>query len=174
MTVREYQVIGRKLPTEDNPQPALWRMRIFARNKLVAQSRYWYFLKQLRKVKKTTGEIVAINEISEKRPMVPKVYGIWLRYDSRSGTVNMYKEFPDTTRTGAVQQLYADMAARHRTRFRGIQILKVVALKKKDDVKRGHVRSLLNPKLKFPLPHRHKAKLRGKQVFAAHRPKTFY
>ena len=51
-----------------------------------------------------------------------KNYGIWLRYDSRSGTHNMYKEYRDVSRTLAVQSLYQDMAARHRARFRSIHV----------------------------------------------------
>jgi hypothetical protein len=31
--------------------------------KVVAKSRYWYFLKKVNKVKKGTGEIVGINEV---------------------------------------------------------------------------------------------------------------
>jgi hypothetical protein len=38
-------------------------MRIFAPNVVVAKSRFWYFLKKLRKVKKAAGEIVAVNEV---------------------------------------------------------------------------------------------------------------
>jgi len=38
-------------------------MRIFAPNTQVAKSRFWYFLKQARKVKKASGEIVAVNEV---------------------------------------------------------------------------------------------------------------
>ena len=47
--------------------------------------------RQLKKVKKANGEIVGVNVIAEKRPLRPKNFGIWLRYDSRSGTHNMYK-----------------------------------------------------------------------------------
>jgi large subunit ribosomal protein L18Ae len=61
--LREYQVIGRHLPTESNPTPKLYRMRIFAPNDVVAKSRFWYFLSQLKKVKKGNGEIVSINEV---------------------------------------------------------------------------------------------------------------
>lgn len=89
----EYQVLGRKLPTEAEPAPKvrpvflavlcvpgnvstdrlpllscplvcflqLFRMRIFAPNEVVAKSRFWYFLRQLHKVKKASGEIVAVN-----------------------------------------------------------------------------------------------------------------
>merc|ERR1712032_1520186 len=93
MAFLEYQVIGRLRPTEDTPNPKLYRMRIFAPNDVVAKSRFWYFLKKLRKVKKAAGEIVAVNEIHEKRPEQIKNFGIWIRYDSRSGTHNMYKEY---------------------------------------------------------------------------------
>lgn len=38
-------------------------MRIFAPNQVVAKSRYWYFLRGLKKVKKATGEIVSVNAV---------------------------------------------------------------------------------------------------------------
>jgi large subunit ribosomal protein L18Ae len=54
-------VVGRKLPSEQEAAPKLFRMRIFAPNTVVAKSRFWYFLKKLRKVKKAAGEIVSVN-----------------------------------------------------------------------------------------------------------------
>lgn len=59
----EYQIIGRKLPSEKEEQPKLYRMRIFAPNEVVAKSRFWYFLRKLRKVKKAAGELVAVNVV---------------------------------------------------------------------------------------------------------------
>jgi large subunit ribosomal protein L18Ae len=56
---------------------------------------------------------------------VIKNFGIWLRYDSRSGTHNMYKEYRDLTVTDAVARMYQDMAARHRCRGQSVQIIKV-------------------------------------------------
>jgi len=50
-----------------------------------------YYLSYYKKVKKSTGEILQCQEISEKTPGVVKNFGIWLRYDSRSGTHNMYR-----------------------------------------------------------------------------------
>ena len=81
-------------------------MRIFAPDMIVAKSRFWYFLRQLRKFKKTTGEIVSVEEIKERKPMQIKNFGIWLRYDSRSGTHNMYREYRDLTVSGAITQCY--------------------------------------------------------------------
>lgn len=110
------------MPTETQPTPKLYRMRIFAKNPVVAKSRFWYFLMKLRKVKKSTGEIVSLNVISEKRPLKVKNFGVWIRYDSRSGTHNMYKEYREMSRTAAVEALYQDMAAQHRARFRSIHV----------------------------------------------------
>jgi hypothetical protein len=39
-TLKEYRVIGRKLPTESEPVTPLYRMRIFATDPIVAKSRY--------------------------------------------------------------------------------------------------------------------------------------
>jgi large subunit ribosomal protein L18Ae len=38
-------------------------MRLFAPNDVVAKSRFWYFLKKLRKVKKAAVEIVSVNQV---------------------------------------------------------------------------------------------------------------
>jgi hypothetical protein len=61
--LQEYQVVGRLLPTDANPTPKLYRMRVFAPNEVIAKSRFWYFLSQLRKVKKANGEIVTLNKV---------------------------------------------------------------------------------------------------------------
>jgi hypothetical protein len=45
MGLTEYQVVGRHLPTESDPNPKIYRMRIFASNEVVAKSRFWYFLR---------------------------------------------------------------------------------------------------------------------------------
>ncbi|KAG9302285.1 hypothetical protein G9A89_008776 [Geosiphon pyriformis] len=169
--LHEYQVVGRKLPSAKVPVPRLYRMRLFAPNEVVAKSRFWYFLKKLKKVKKAAGELVSINEIFEKRPLQIKNYGIWLRYDSRSGTHNMYKEYRELTRTDAVEACYQDMSSRHRARFSSIQIIRVGELKTAT-VRRPYIKQLLTPALKFPLPHR---VARGtKSTFLGKRPSTFY
>lgn len=120
--LKEYEVIGRKLPTEKEPSTPLYKMRIFAPDNIVAKSRFWYFLRQLNKFKKTTGEVVSIKQVYEKSPTKIKNFGIWLRYDSRSGTHNMYREYRDLTVGGAVTQCYRDMGARHRARAHAIQV----------------------------------------------------
>lgn len=90
-----------------------------------ARSKFWYFLRKLKKVKKANGQIIAVNEIFEVLPTVVKNYGIWIRYQSRTGYHNMYKEYRDVTLNGAVEQMYVEMAGRHRVRAPCLQIIKV-------------------------------------------------
>jgi len=47
-----------------------------------------------------------VSQIFEKRPTTVKNFGIWVRYQSRTGYHNMYKEYRDITLNGAVSQLY--------------------------------------------------------------------
>ncbi|KAL1435935.1 hypothetical protein MTO96_010703 [Rhipicephalus appendiculatus] len=108
--LKQYEIIGRHLPTEKNKYPALYKMMIFAPDKVVAKSRYWYFTRKLKKMKKTNSEIVSIRRIYDKTPQKVKNFGVWLRYNSRSGTHNMYREYRDMTVSAAVTQCYRDMA----------------------------------------------------------------
>lgn len=78
--MQEYSVIGRHLPTEREPVPKLYRMRIFAKNETVAKSRFWYFVRQLRKMKKATGEIVSVNVVS--MALLPEECGSFVIYRS--------------------------------------------------------------------------------------------
>uniref|UniRef100_A0A8C3S628 Large ribosomal subunit protein eL20 n=1 Tax=Chelydra serpentina TaxID=8475 RepID=A0A8C3S628_CHESE len=64
-------------------------------------------------------------QVFEKSSLQVKNFGIWLRYESRSGTHNMYREYRDLTTAGAVTQCYRDMGARHRACAHSIQIMKV-------------------------------------------------
>merc|ERR1712224_29878 len=168
---KEYRVIGRKLPTEAEPETPLYRMRIFAPDKVVAKSRFWYFLRQLRKFKKTTGEIVSVEQVVERKPMKVKNFGIWLRYYSRSGTHNMYREYRDMTVSAAITQCYRDMGARHRARAHAIQIIKVEPVAAKD-CRRPLIKQMHDSKIRFPLPS--KVSKQGGSMIQANRPNTYF
>ncbi|VDN18865.1 unnamed protein product [Gongylonema pulchrum] len=121
-TLREFIVVGRKVPSEKEPVTPIYKMQIFASNHVIAKSRFWYFTSMLRRLKKAHGEILQCKEIFEKKPGTVKNYGIWLRYDSRTNHHNMYREYRDTSVTGAVTQCYRDMGARHRAQAHRIQV----------------------------------------------------
>ncbi|KAL0275997.1 UNVERIFIED_CONTAM: hypothetical protein PYX00_003685 [Menopon gallinae] len=170
--LKEYEIIGRKLPSEkDNKATPLYKMRIFAPDYIVAKSRFWYFLRQLKKFKKSTGEIVSLRRIPEKTPTKIKNFGIWLRYDSRSGTHNMYREYRDMSVAGAVTLCYRDMGARHRARAHSIQIIKVEEVKAAN-CRRPHIKQFHDSRIKFPLPKRIHS-IKGRK-FSVRTPKTYF
>merc|ERR1711976_918670 len=109
-----------------------------------------------------------------KRPEQVKNYGIWLRYNSRTGTHNMYKEFRDVTLTAAVTKLYQDMAGRHRVRAHSIQIIRT-AVVSGEEVRRFGTKQFVNSKIRFPLTHRVNTPLQKnkRSLFLANRPSTF-
>ena len=63
MQLKEYEIIGRALPSEKNPSPPLYRMRIFGPDEVVAKSKYWYFVAKLKKIKKSHGEVVSCKQV---------------------------------------------------------------------------------------------------------------
>ncbi|KAK6047295.1 ribosomal L18ae protein [Cooperia oncophora] len=104
-TLKEYLVVGRKLPTEKEPVTPIWKMQIFASNHVIAKSRFWYFVSMLRRVKKANGEILSCKQIfPNKEAGSVKNYGVWLKYDSRTGHHNMYREYRDAATMGDIPE----------------------------------------------------------------------
>ena len=158
-------------------------MRLFAPNPVTAKSRYWYFMHRLEKMKSGTGEILAVNEVGvviiydnqiHETGTEVKNFGIWLRYNSRSGTHNMYKEYRDVTLLGAVKQCYQEMAGTHRARDRSIQIIKT-AVVEDSQLKRHQNVMYTHKNLKFALPHRQyrPESKKFRSTFLATKPCTF-
>jgi large subunit ribosomal protein L18Ae len=118
--------------------------------------------------------IIVIIQLREVDPFNVKNYGIWIRYDSTTGTHNMFKEYRDLTLCGAVDQLYEELAGRHRVRPRSMQIMRT-AIIGDDQVKRASLLQFMGDSVKFPLPHRIPRapckRLRPK--FLANRPSTY-
>ncbi|KAG9508695.1 60S ribosomal protein L18a, partial [Fragariocoptes setiger] len=167
--MRQFRIIGRKLPSDKDLNPPLFRMTVYAPDHVVAKSRFWYFMRKLNKVKKTAGQVVSVQEIYEKNPMKKvKNYGVWLRYDSRTGTHNMYREYRELSVAEAVSHAYRDMGARHSARASCIQIIRVKPIAA-GKCRRPHVKQFHNSKIKFPLPQSFDRKLKR---FTTKRPKA--
>eukprot|EP01067_Filipodium_phascolosomae_P000105 Filipodium_phascolosomae@DN1083_c0_g1_i1.p1 len=147
--MKEFSIVGRAAPTQKKPSPKTYRMRIFAKNHVIAKSRFWYFMRKIAKAKKLGGEILKVDEIEEKNPLVVKNYSIWLRYDSRKGTHNMTKEFRDVTSCGAVERMYAEMSGTHRALPSNIQIIKLSEVKNEELVKPKY-QQYIPDDVKFP------------------------
>lgn len=145
------------------------------------------------KLKKSTGEVLTVNEVREQNTRTIKNYGITIKYNSRSGTHNMYKEYRDVSVCGAVEQMYAELAGRHRARFSSIQIVDtrivpagVRASRRYNPeihgdnvpvaIARPSIKQFLDGGIKFPLAHRiQRAPTKDtRSTFVAKRPTTFF
>eukprot|EP00919_Chromeraceae_sp_WS-2016_P057837 GHVR01137061.1.p1 GENE.GHVR01137061.1~~GHVR01137061.1.p1 ORF type:complete len:150 (+),score=21.63 GHVR01137061.1:205-654(+) len=147
-------------------------MKVFARDHVQGKSKFWYFMRKLNKVKHNGGEVLTVSELFEKNPNTVKNYGMWIRYKSRSGTHNMYKEFRDLSQTGAVSQMYAEMAGRHRALSSNISIIKIAEIKD-SQCKRPHMIQVLR-RQKFPLVRRIPLVPKSfRSTFIANRPCTY-
>merc|ERR1712054_266180 len=127
-TVKQYWVVGRELPSDSNPEPTCYRIRVFAKNIVLARSHFWYEMKRQNKVRKCQGEIVSVSQIFEKKTQSVKNYGLLIRYQTRTDNINMYKEYRATTLCQAVSLLYSEMAGRHSARGETIHIIKSTVL----------------------------------------------
>jgi large subunit ribosomal protein L18Ae len=61
--IHQFLVVGRNHPSQENPNPKIFKMRIFANDQVRAKSKFWYFLKRMNKIKKAHGEILSVNEV---------------------------------------------------------------------------------------------------------------
>jgi large subunit ribosomal protein L18Ae len=147
--IKQYVIVGRKKPTTLDPEPKIFKTKLFASNVVVAKSRFFYFLGNLKRVKRSNGEILSIQEVFEKNPNTVKNFAVLIKYDSRTGTHSMYKEYRDVTVNGAIEQMYAEMAGRHRARKSSIQIVAVNTITAKQ-CKRPATIQYLKSNIRFP------------------------
>jgi large subunit ribosomal protein L18Ae len=113
-------------------------------------------------------------QIVEKRPSTVSNYGIWMRYDSRTGHHNMYREYRDVSVNGAVSKMYQDVASRHRSRFSNVQIVRTAMIR--NDMLRKSTNKDYLGNVKFPLNHRvmRPSSKAFKKTFVARRPRTCF
>jgi large subunit ribosomal protein L18Ae len=172
--VKQYEIVGRAAPTQKNPVPKIYKMKVFGKNSVLARSKFWYMMRKINKAKKSGAEILRQSELFDRKPTTVQNYAIWLRYDSRTDTHNMYKEYRDTTINGAVSQMLAEMSGRHRAQAASIQIMKTAVLKD-SEIRRTHVKVMMPATLSFPVvrPLPMAPKDVKSTVFSAKKPSTY-
>ena len=127
--VKEYKVYGSRVPKEKALFPQIFFHVVFARNEIVARSKFNNLLRTRYKIKSTESVILKIEEVAEDlKEMKVKNYGIQFVYRSRRALHNMYKEFRAVSRSKAVEMLFCDMAGRHRAKSSEIKIVSLKEL----------------------------------------------
>ncbi|KAK1425349.1 hypothetical protein QVD17_20700 [Tagetes erecta] len=59
----DIEVVGSGLPTETDEHPKIYCMKLWATNEVRAKRKFWYFFRKLKKVKKSNGQMLAINDV---------------------------------------------------------------------------------------------------------------
>lgn len=149
----------------------MYRIRVFAKNTVLARSQFWYEMKRQNKVRKCQGEIISLSEIFERKTSSIKNFGIVLKYRTRKDIVNMYKEYRATTLNGAVSLMFSEMAGRHSARAESIHIIKTVLLAD-TDVIRESTKQYIKASLRYPkfTANKRAPTPNHKSVFMASRP----
>ena len=65
---KQYEIVGRAAPTQKIPVPKIYKMKIFAKNLVLARSKFWYFMKRINKAKRTGGEVLRVTELFDTAP----------------------------------------------------------------------------------------------------------
>jgi large subunit ribosomal protein L18Ae len=153
MKLKQFIVAGRRLPSDTDKNPTIYRMRIFAPDELKAKSRFWFFVKRQNRLKRAHGEIVSVKEVHEKNTHYVKTYGLTIRYESRTGIQIMYREYRETSVVGAVGRMYQDMAGKHSARNNNLYVISAKPLHKSEQVKRPQPTFFYDSKIRFPVFH---------------------
>ena len=151
-SIKEYRVYGSRIPSEKEVSPQIFFHNVFAKNEIVARSKFNNLLKQKHKIKATGTVVLKIEEIVENtEEMKIKNYGVRFVYGSKRGSRhNMYKEFRSVSRCGAVAMLFNDMAGRHRARNDEIRIVCIRELCD-DDLRRSRTIEFSQADVMYPV-----------------------
>jgi large subunit ribosomal protein L18Ae len=150
MSLKNFEVVARPLPTAAVPNPAAIRVQVFAPDEVIAKSKFWTVARRIARLKKSHGEVLAVQQVIEPEPTRVKNYGIWLTFRSTRATHNIYKEYRDTTTEGAVLQLYQEMAGTHNVKSDAISIIRIAEIAS-DDVVHPTIKQFTHDGIKYPI-----------------------
>ena len=55
--MKHTEIVGRKLPDEKDKDPKIYKSQIFAKNAVIAKSKFWTLMREQNKVKKAQGQV---------------------------------------------------------------------------------------------------------------------
>ena len=172
---RRFIVIGRSLPTEENPTPEIIVVRVYARNQVFARSQFWKTNRVINKIKKSQGEVLKIQEIFEAGKVKARNYGIFLKYRSRTGVHNCFKEYRDINLKGAINQMYNEMGGNYKANNERVEIIRTVEITNEKDlrIRNPRCRQWMNTEeIMFPVwkKNTRPTDTRYRSTFKANRP----
>lgn len=170
--IKEFNVYGSKVPTEKEASPQIFLHNLFAKNEIVARSRFNNVMRTQYKIKASATVILRIEEVVEDTTaMKVKNYGIKLVCRSRRGGLhNMYKEFRAVSRCEAVNLLLNDMGSRHKAKRDAVRIVSINELAAAD-LRRPRVIEFAQDNVVYPV---FKKEINTKDAFVAESTDIFH
>lgn len=147
---KEYRLKACLAPTEKNPQPQIYESIIYAKNHILARSKFFKLLNDKYKLKSSKLVLIDTEEIKEKITGEVKNYGISFVFRCKKGLQNSYREFRAVSRCSALDFLYRESAIRIRCKRDDIFIIEIKELKD-DEIKTEKIAEFNKPDLKFPI-----------------------
>lgn len=148
--LKEFKVYGSKIPTAQEPQPQIFVSTIFAKNSVLARSRFFKILNAQHKIKATNGLVLKIEVVAQDNDFVLKNYGINFVYRTRTGLQNGYREVRHINRALAVADMNQDFCGTHKIKASDIFIFKIDIVKD-EDLRRARVLAYSGNNVKFPV-----------------------
>jgi large subunit ribosomal protein L18Ae len=190
--IHQFLVVGRGHPTESNPTPKIFKMRIFANDAVRAKSKFWYFLKRMNKIKKTNGEILSVHEVwGCFYYRCSKETHLKLKLSELFALTNQSLDITPFTRNSEalalMEQLInyvtklltidSEMAGRHKAQRESLVIVRTteIAGDLSKNSKRSYTAQIVKEGIKFPQLQRklRPARKTFRTVFKATRPNLF-
>jgi len=127
--------------------------------------------------KKSQGEVIRVQRITERDTVTAKNYGIYFRYRNRTGQINAFKEFRAPSLEAAISELHTEMGSRQKVTKESISIIRIVSMKWGEMKVRGQRALRFRNTTGMKIAHwRKRVRAESKQYrsqFSARRPTTF-
>ncbi|ORD98686.1 ribosomal prt L18A [Hepatospora eriocheir] len=111
--VNEYVVKGCKELTNEEPNPQVYFMTVYAKNVVLAEKAFRDHLNQQCKIKSSKAVKISCEEVEQESDFVVKNYGIDFVYQTPTGKHNAHKEIRAINKCCAITTLYQEFGSRH-------------------------------------------------------------
>ena len=148
--LKEFKVYGCKKVTPEEPQPQIFVSTVFAKNAVIARSKFSRLLNKQFKIKPSRREIIKTEIVPQDDDFKLKNYGIHFVFRTKAGLQNGYKEVRHINRVLAVSDMFRDFCCRHKIRSSEVYIYKLNIIKD-EDVRRTRVLPFVSKDVQFPV-----------------------
>lgn len=148
--LHEFKMCASKIPTKEEPQPAIYTSNVFAKNSVAARAVFAKLLNKQYKLKLNKMVVLKNVKVKQDNDFKVKNYRISCVFASRTGKQNATKEVRHINRVCAVSAFNQEFGSRHKVRASDISIISVDEITAEEATK-PKVLAYTAEGVKFPL-----------------------